>query len=163
MKLLLLLFLTSLTIFISNPYWLISLLVLILIFSPRTQLLSRLKPLFFISSLIVLFQLRHLSQAMLAALRITTLSLLVFYYTATTSVSQIVKTFSFLPKPWRLMLTITFSLIPVIFNEAKKIKLIQTSRGYAGKNPFPIIIPLLHRTLQRSEQIALIIETKNLQ
>ena len=160
MKLLLLLFLTSLTIFISNPYWLIGLLILTLTLSPKTTLLSRLKPLLFINALIILLQLRHLNTAILAALRITTLSLMVFYYTATTSASQIVKNFYFLPKAWQLMLTITFSLIPVIFSEAKKISLVQKSRGYKNKNPFPVIIPLLHRTLQRAEQLALVIETR---
>lgn len=161
MKLFLLLFLTALTIFTSNPFWLIGLLLLVLIFSPKPQLFSRLKPLLFISALIILFQLRHLSQAILAALKISTLSLLVFYYTATTSINQIIKNFSFLSKDWQLMLTITLGLIPVIFSEAKKIKLIQTSRGYSGKNPFPIIIPLLHRTLKRAEQLALVIETRS--
>ncbi|MBU1500289.1 energy-coupling factor transporter transmembrane protein EcfT, partial [Patescibacteria group bacterium] len=63
--------------------------------------------------------------------------------------------FNFLPKTFNFMLTITFSLIPVIFQEAKTIILLQKCRGYHSLNPLPIIIPLLHRTLKRSEQIAL--------
>jgi energy-coupling factor transporter transmembrane protein EcfT len=164
MKLLFLVLISSLIIFIKNIFIVAALLLIILILilktSKRQQLFPRIKPLLFISALIILFQLNHWQSALLAALKIMTLSLLVFYYTATISVSQIVKAFSFLPKTWQLMLTITLSLIPVIFSEAKKIKLIQTCRGYGGKNPFPIIIPLLHRTLNRAEQIALIITSR---
>lgn len=155
MKLLLLICLTSVTIFWPNLYFLFCLFLLLIIFSPKSKLFSWLKPLIFISLIILLFGNWQ------SVLKITTLSLLVFYYTATTSVSQIVKTFSFLPQSWQLMLTITLSLIPVIFAEAQKIKLIQISRGYRNKNPLPLIIPLLHRTLSRAEQLALVIETRN--
>lgn len=164
MKLIFLLILSFLVILQKNIYFLAVFLTLLLILlsfhARRRELFSRLKPLFLISALVILFQLRHLDTAFLAALRIMTLSLLVFYYTTTTSVSRIIASFAFLPHSWQLMLTITLSLIPVIFSEAKKISLIQKSRGYQNKNPLPVIIPLLHRTLNRAEQIGLVIETR---
>lgn len=173
MKLLLLLSVSSLVIVINSVSLLLALLTALLLFlnfsSAKEKLKPRLKALIGISALIILFQLffnssltlyQRLLQGFFVSLKILTLSLLVLTYTATTSVSQIIRHFGFLPQSFQLMFTITLSLIPAIFDEAKKISLIQASRGLHSTNPLPIIIPLLHRTLNRSQQLALTIETR---
>lgn len=179
LKLLILLFLTSITIFIKQWFILFFLLFFLvistLLFKPKKKLLTRIYPLLFIAFLVILFQAicntsvsfsTRIINGATAALKIITLSMLVFFYTSTTSPSEIVTTFSFLPKKLQLMLTITFSLIPAILEEAQKIILIQNARGINSRslNPaksiFPIIIPLLHRTLKRAEQIAVVSQAR---
>lgn len=172
-KLLGLILISTILIFINNLAWLFScLLILILITIINTSFLklkNRLTPLLFSVVLLIIFQLVfnssqaysvRLLQGFTAAFKILSLSLLVFLYTATTSITQISQVFNFLPKTVNFMLTITLSLIPVIFQEAKTIILLQKSRGYHSFNPLPIIIPLLHRTLKRSEQIALTLSSR---
>lgn len=173
LKLIALILTSSGLIFINNLYILSAcLLIILLILTLKTNLSSlanRLLPLSFTIVLLILFQLFfnssqtysvRLLQGFTAAIKILSLSLLVFLYTATTSINQISRAFNFLPKNFNFMLTITFSLIPVIFQEAKTINLLQKCRGYHSLNPLPIIIPLLHRTLKRSEQIALTMSSR---
>lgn len=173
LKLIALILTSSGLIFINNLYILSAcLLIILLILTLKTNLSSlanRLLPLFFTIVLLILFQLFfnssqtysvRLLQGFTAAIKILSLSLLVFLYTATTSITQISQALNFLPKNFSFMLTITFSLIPVIFQEAKTIILLQKCRGYHNLNPLPIIIPLLHRTLKRSEQIALTMSSR---
>lgn len=99
----------------------------------------------------------------IASLRIMSLSLLVFLFTESTSVSDIVGALSFFPKQIRLALTISISLIPAILKEAQSIRLVQQSRGYHSMGIFPFIIPLLSRTLIRAEHIAVSLETRGYQ
>ena len=175
LKLIFWLLLSFSTIFISNPFLLLALaglLALLVLFSPyKSKLLPRLYPLSLTTSFIVLFQLVFNQQAAVAerlilgfsaGLRVFCLSLIVFYYTAVTSLQQIINSFDFLPSQTKLLLTITFSLIPAIFREAKIISITQTSRGFKIKklNIFPLIIPLLHRTFKRAEQLSLVLSTK---
>jgi len=160
-----LILLSTLLIFIHS--WQVLFIIFLLLFtllSLKQSVFSRLKPLFFTLMLLFLFQLLlnqsqsisiRLAQAFTSGLKILNLSLLVFYYTTTHSSSQISQAFSFLPRSGRLILTLTFSLIPLILKEAKTILFLQKSRGYHSHNPLPLIIPLLHRTFTRSEQIAL--------
>lgn len=133
------------------------------------RLKPRLKALLFIGFSIILFQLLfnfslapidRVWQGIISAVKISLLSLLVFWYTAVFSPSQISRHFHFLPQPLPLMFTLTLALIPALFNEAKKIHLIQISRGYSRKNPFPILIPLLHRVIQRSQHLALVMTSR---
>ncbi len=168
LKLIALILISSALILINNLYFLSGFLLTLLLITTLKAHLSPLKnrllPLLLTVLMIIIFQLIfnstqifsvRLVQGLTAALKILSLSLLVFLYTSTTSLTQISRTFSFLPKNFNFMLTITFSLIPVIFQEAKTIILLQKCRGYHRFNPLPVIIPLLHRTLKRSEQIAL--------
>jgi len=168
LKLIALILISSALISINNLFWLFACLLILLLAnifnSALSQLKNRLTPLLLTVVLLIIFQLLFNSsqtysvrwlQSLTAAIKILSLSLLVFLYTATTSINQISQTLNFLPKTFNFMLTITFSLIPVIFQEAKTIILLQKCRGYKNLNPLPIIIPLLHRTLKRSEQIAL--------
>lgn len=168
LKLIALIFISSALILINNLYFLfVCLLILLLatiLKANLSNLKNRLLPLLFTVILLIIFQLifnsgqtysARLLQGFTSALKILSLSLLVFLYTSTTSITQISQALNFFPKTFNFMLTITFSLIPVIFQEAKTIILLQKCRGYHSFNPLPIIIPLLHRTLKRSEQIAL--------
>lgn len=99
-------------------------------------------------------------------LKIFSLSLFTFIFVSNNSISTIIEIFSFLPKRFQLMLTITFSIIPVIISETQKIVIIQKCRGYNTrslniyKSIIPVIIPLLHRSLKRTEQIAVILQTR---
>jgi energy-coupling factor transporter transmembrane protein EcfT len=166
LKLIALILTSSALIFINN-FYILSIFLLFLVFitaikSGYTSIKSRLTPLLFTVALVIIFQAfsLRLLQGLTAALKILSLSLLVFLYTSTTSISQISQTLNFLPKNFNFMLTITFSLIPVIFQEAKTIILLQKCRGYHSLNPLPVIIPLLHRALKRSEQIALTMSSR---
>lgn len=117
---------------------------------------ERLKLLFWPLLLIIIFQL--LSRLPLSSgLKIANLSLLVLLYTSTSSSNEISQVFSFLPAGLSLTLTIALNLIPAIFLEAQKIRLVQSSRGRRLIGPLPLIIPLLHRTLRRSQQLAIIL------
>jgi energy-coupling factor transporter transmembrane protein EcfT len=101
-----------------------------------------------------------------ASARLILLSMMVFLFTETTSVSNIVGALSFLPSKICLMLTISLSLIPAIMKESTLIQIAQQSRGFTSKGLksitgfLSVIIPLLFRTLKRAEHIAIALETK---
>jgi len=128
-----------------------------------------------VASFVILFQvvfnasvplLARLSLGILAAVRIISLSLLVFIFAETTSVSDIARAFSFLPKQISLLLTISLALIPSILLESQSIRLAQQARGYSMKGWnivrgfVPLVIPLLSRTLVRAERIAMVLESR---
>ena len=164
MNLLLLLIFTVFVFFINNSLWLLitllTLLSLISLSPKRQQLFIRLKPLLVVCLLVIIIQFNQLREGISAALRILILSLAVFYYTGITSPRKIVNDLRFLPDSFKLMLTISFSLISVIFTEAKKISLVQKRRGLKTAAPFPLVIPLLHRVLKRSEQLTLVLQCR---
>jgi len=141
-----------------------------------TNRFQRFKPLFSVSLMVIIFNLvflpepnwqSRITKGITSALKLTALSLAVYLFTWTTSISKIINNLIFIPAKLRLMITITFSLIPVIMEEMEKIKLVQTTRGLKPNRfpPFssiaPIIIPLLVRTLNRAQHLTLILETKN--
>ncbi len=179
LKFLLTIFLSSLVLFISDPRILLLMLFLIfflLTFVPdKAMVLKRMIPLLFISFMIIMVNLflntslkisTRVILGLTTSLKIILLSLTVFIYTCFTPLSQISAVFSFLPKTIQLVFTITLSFIPIIFQEVDKIYLIQKTRGYKTswlniyKNVIPIIIPLLHRALNRAQQLALVLYSK---
>ncbi len=118
---------------------------------------ERLRFLFWPLVLIIIFQLWS-KLPLSSGLRIANLSLVVLIYTTVTSTREISLPWAFLGKTGQLLITLTFNLIPVILKEAKDIALIQSSRGKRLTTPLSIIVPLLHRTLQRSQQLAIVLE-----
>jgi energy-coupling factor transporter transmembrane protein EcfT len=90
-------------------------------------------------------------------LKIINLSLLVFIYSSFTPVSEISQTFAFLGPNAKLLITLTFSLVPIIIKEWQAISLVQKARGAKSLNPLPVIVPLLHRTFRRAEQLTLVL------
>jgi len=178
-KLLFLILFSTLMVFFRNPDAVFGITAIITLISLLKlnflNVKNRLISLFFVSLLIIIFQLLfglttslylRLFQGLTAALRLLSLSLLVFLFTETTSVTEIVSAFSFLPPKLNLMITISFSLIPVILKEISTIRVAQQSRGlplkgiYMFRSIFPLLIPLLSRTLTRAEQIAIVLQTK---
>lgn len=177
-KLILLISYSIVLIFFRNPMitYLLFTFTLIFLVSIRKTYIMKERVIFFltVAVLIIISQLL-ISQSLSTLQRVITglnyvvriwsLSLIVFLFTATTSPHNIISIFSFLPKPLQLMLTMTLSLIPVISREYKNISLVQKSKGLDQnknifKRIFPVIIPLLHRILIRSQQIALVMESK---
>lgn len=175
-KLFFLFLFSTLMIFLHNPYAILSITAIIisviLLKLKFFKIKNRLVALFFVSLLIIIFQLLfglttplylRLFQGFIASLRLLSLSLLVMLFTETTSVTEIVSAFSFLPPKLNLMITISFALIPAILKEISAIRVAQQSRGLQLKgfrSVFPILIPLLGRTLGRAEHIAIVLQTK---
>ena len=174
-----LIFLTTLIICIKKPLIVLFLCCLFsflsLLFDKSGKLKERIKPLFVIGTTIILFQLifntrvgfsDRILQGLTAAAKIFTLSLLVFLFTMVISPNQITAALSFLPKKILFLLVVTFGMIPSIFTEAQKILIVQNARGRNSKTLnilksfLPFIIPLLHRTLSRAEQIAISIQAR---
>lgn len=180
-KLIILLLLTTLTLLQRN--WLITSLLLLsasaltIMLNSFYALRQRMQPLIFIGALIIAFNLLlnptelsltdKLFFGLITSAKIITLSLLVFAFTSTTSVKEIVTLFSFLPDKFCLALTISLSIIPAILTEFKKVRIIQESKGFKFNyfNPIksiaPIIVPVIHRSFQRAERIAILLEIKN--
>jgi energy-coupling factor transport system permease protein len=136
---------------------------------------QRLHPILVIGLFVIGYQLifqtampvqNRLLEGFTQSLRLISLSLLVFVFTQTTSVSQIISALSFLPRKLCLLLTISFALIPSILREITAIRIAQQARGFAPKginivrSIFPVLIPLLARTLSRAEHIAIVLETR---
>ena len=152
--------------------FLITLLITIKVVPAKIKVISRLKSLLFIGVLVVIFQIffnysialpDRIISGISASLKIIDLSLLVFFYTSISSINEIISVFSFLPSKMQLLITITFSLIPAILGESEKIIIVQKTRGHKTtnfnilNNFLPVVIPLLHRTLKRAEQLSLVI------
>jgi energy-coupling factor transporter transmembrane protein EcfT len=179
LKLIGLLFISTVMIAIRNPIVVCIITAAILTLSVRfiryQVLWQRLSPIFVIGLFVILFQVlfqttipiqNRFVEGFIQSFRLISLSLLVFVFTQTTSVSQIVSALSFLPKKLCLLLTISFALIPAILREITDIRIAQQARGFAPKgvniirSVFPVLIPLLNRTLTRAEHIAIVLETR---
>jgi energy-coupling factor transporter transmembrane protein EcfT len=137
--------------------------------SGQKKFVQRITPLLTVCIFIMVFQLvgnaglslvGRLIAGYISGARILSLSLLVFLFTEMTSVYKIVEALSFLPSTLQLLITISFALIPTIMSEIGVIKRAQQSRGYQSRSIFPILIPLVSRTLGRAEHIAIVIQTR---
>ena len=136
-------------------------LVIIYFSRKRRELVDRLRFLAILVGLVFLLQLLARQPVSLApGLKVGTLSLLVLTYTSLSSVSEISQALRFLGPKAQLLISLTLNLIPIILKEAQMIRLIQSSRRPI-KNPLPLVIPLLHRTFQRAQQLALVLEIKS--
>ena len=179
LKLFLLLCSSTILIYIHSIIVTVSVFLILSIASLCTKSVSkaikRFASICLVASFVILFQLvfnssvpllYRLTIGILAALRIISLSLLVFIFAETTSVSDIARAFSFLPKQLSLLLTISLALIPAILLESQSIRLAQQARGYSMKTWnivrgfIPLVIPLLSRTLARAEHIAITLESR---
>ncbi len=152
-----------------------AIMVLTLVQTGRFHTKTRLLTIIGITCFVLLFQLlfhtgvsiqERLIEGAMASLRIISLSLLVFLFSETTSLSSLASSISFMPRDVRLMITISLALLPAILYEFSIIRMVQETRGYQPRainvfrSFFPVIIPLLNRTLSRAEHIAIVLQTR---
>lgn len=162
----------------KNPFVLTALFLVIsiLLIPTKYSLLKRLKVILPVCLIILLSQIVFNSTVnleqrflfgLIASMRIIIISLSVFVFLATTPLSELVAVFSFLPKNWLLLLTITCYLIPATITEAEHIQMVQKSRTvYKSKwnviqNIAALFVPLLHRIFKRAEVISLTIVSRS--
>lgn len=99
------------------------------------------------------------------ALRLLTLTLAVFTFVYTTMPREISRALSFLPGKIPFMLAMSLGMLPSIKNDVNAIKNAQQSRGWGfAWNPVktytPVLIPLFGKTLERSNKLALSMESR---
>jgi energy-coupling factor transporter transmembrane protein EcfT len=178
LKIILLLMINFFVFVIKNPFVLsaLFLIIAIILIPTKYSLLKRLKVILPICLIILLSQIIFNSAftmqqrfvfGYIASMRIIIVSLSVFVFLATTSLSEIVSVFNFLPKNWLLLLTITCYLIPATLIEAEHIRIVQKSRTvYKNRwnvvqNIASLFVPLLHRIFKRAEVISLTIVSRS--
>lgn len=95
-------------------------------------------------------------------MRLVNISLIVFYFVAAVSPSEIASFFLIFSKDISLLMTMTFYFIPLIYDEAGKITAAQKSRGLKSFkwNIFPLVAPLLHRVFTRAQSLSLSIVSR---
>lgn len=95
-----------------------------------------------------------------SVLQIAIISEIFYVFARRVSMSSVLQAFSFMPNALRILLTITFSSIPFLIIEQSKIGHAQKSRacGITFKSrlimPIAILVPLTHKVIQRSQQLA---------
>jgi energy-coupling factor transport system permease protein len=100
------------------------------------------------------------------SLRLFVVLSVVFAFVSTTSVKDLFESFSFLPNELALILMLAFSFLPSVKDETLKIINAQKSRGLNFKTLnffrtyFPIMIPLFSKTLDKSNHLALAMESR---
>lgn len=166
---------TTTILLLTHNLWLILLVFCSSIFATfilpnHKLLLRRLLPLLGIAAFTIILQIifnsdknytHRLLYGFLVGLKLISISLLIFIFASITSISRLISLFNFLPGNFKITLTITFGILPIMLKEAENIRKIQISRGLKvrfwniHKNIFPLIIPLLHRSFQRAERIAI--------
>ena len=100
------------------------------------------------------------------SLRLFVVLSLVFAFVSTTSMKELFESFTFLPSELALMLMLSLRLLPLVKDETIKIINAQKARGLNFKSLnffrtyFPVMIPLFSKTLERSNRLALAMESR---
>lgn len=178
-KIVLLCLLTTVLLYVNNHVFNIVLFVitvgLLLSIKKRIIIKKRIVPL--VSTVVVLIIFHSLFNTAIpfserlqaglgAGIRLFTVSSLVFLYTVTASPSEIMMVFAFLPKLYQLLLTITLTTVPAIFEESEHITRVQKTRGLKVSrfNPLshllPVLLPLFHSIFARAEQLTIVMVTR---
>lgn len=180
LKLLLLILASSSMLIFTNFIFIgaIAIAAFIMLFAKGIQekLIPWIKPLLLVFLAVVLlqsltfsgfgFSLEGFYWGILYATRLLTLITLVFLFVQTTTISQLVEAFNFLPATILQILILTLSLLPNMTDLTGKIVNAQKSRGLNFKSfnifktYFSILIPLFAKTLYRSEKMALAMQAR---
>lgn len=170
-KIICLLYLNFLVFYLDNLLFLIILLLIAIFIGLylNKQVISRIKNILPAVFFIILFQLifntsipidQRIIMGVSAGARLVIISISVLLFLAVTSLSEIARFFSFLPRNILLILMMTLYFIPGLFKEAERIKAVQRSRGLQANNwnfingTAALVVPLLHRVFQRAEILA---------
>lgn len=163
--------------YVTSPLLLTGILILFIIAGLFSSypFINRLKAITPVAAMIILFQLlfnytvpidTRLILGYSAAIRLLAISLSVLFFLSITSITELVQLFSFLPKNVLLLIIMTSYFIPGIVHESGKIKAAQKSRGMNINNVriitnlASLIVPLIHRVLQRAEILSLAIVSR---
>lgn len=170
-----LIFFSLLVLYLKDAFLLTVIFILLFlalnIWPPKRPVIERLHAIMGAGIFIILFQLIfHPSPDLMTRfvfgytvfIRILIISFSMLFFMSFTSSSEIIAVFRFLPEKMQLMLTITFYFIPAILEESARISQVQKSRGQIKgmKAFFSLMIPLLHRVLQRAETLSLTIVSR---
>jgi len=179
-KLLLLIIISTCALFIKDLLYisLFSITIIISIFLLRihSKLLEWVKPISIICFFIVIlqtftyaalkFSFEGLMFGIVMSLRLFFVLSVVFIFVSTTPVKELFESFSFLPSELAIMLMLAFRLLPLVNDETLKIINAQKSRGLNFKSLnffktyFPILVPLFSKTLEKSNRLALAMESR---
>jgi len=129
---------------------------------------SWLRPLFIAAVIIFVIQLltkEELIPSALSALRILSLSSLIFLLIHTTKISLIIKALSFFPPQISYILSLSLGMIPQLTKELKQIAIAQQARGHKKnwnifKSYLPILLPLFTKSFIRAEQISISMQAR---
>lgn len=172
-KLFLVFLISNILLFYKEAIYLNTVFFLIIIFfvyikQKFSTYISWLKPLFFAVLLVFILQLltsESLILSVLSALRILSLSSLIFLLIHTTKLSLIIKALSFLPPQISYVLSLSLGMIPQLTKEVKQITIAQQARGHKTnwnifKSYLPILLPLFTKGFIRSEQISISMQAR---
>jgi len=179
-KILLLIIISTFALFIKDLFYIslfcISIIFVIFLFKIQSKFFEWIKPISIICSFIIIlqtftyipikFSLEGLIFGVTISLRLFVVLSVVFTFVSTTSMKELSESFSFLPNDLALMIMLAFRLLPLVKDETIKIINAQKSRGLNFKSLnffdtyFPIMIPLFSKTLERSNHLALAMESR---
>jgi energy-coupling factor transport system permease protein len=95
-------------------------------------------------------------------LNLICLSLLFIYTTEVRSILQALVFFK-VPSEFAFMLTISIRFLPIMQDKMNRIRIAQAVRGYELAPlslPIPLMVPLLHSSLKRAEELAISLESR---
>jgi energy-coupling factor transport system permease protein len=179
-KLLLLIIISTFAIIIRDLFYIslfsIAIIVSIFLLKIYSKLLEWVKPISIICFFIVVlntftyipfkFSLEGLIFGVAISLRLFVVLSLVLAFVSTTSMKELSESFNFLPSELALILMLAFRMLPLVKDETLKIINAQKSRGlnFKSLNFFktylPILIPLFSKTLEKSNHLALAMESR---
>ncbi len=182
-KLALIISFTTVMLLIHEPAVLSLIAVSLLLFSVKTgpikKIFEWIKPMTAVFLLIVLlqsftysgfgFSIAGFFWGIAISLRIVSIILIIFIFVYTTKPRDIVLAFGFLPKPLPFAMTLSIGLVPCVKREYINIINAQKTRGLSFKSPnilhtyLPVLIPLFAKTLDRSQRIAIAMETRGIE
>lgn len=179
-KLLVLIIISTFVLFIRDLFYIsivfITIIASIFLLKIQSKFLEWIKPISIICFLIVIlhtftytllkFSFEGLVLGITMSLRLFIVLSVVLTFVSTTSIKELSESFSFLPYELALMLTLAFRLLPLVKEETLKIINAQESRGLNFKSLnffrtyFSILIPLFSKTLEKSNRLALAMESR---
>ena len=174
---------TSIMLLIQEPFILSLISVLMLIFSAKAGLMKKIfewiKPLIAVFFLILLLQSFTYSGlgfsaagffwGITIALRLVSIILAIFMFVYTTKPRDIALAFSFLPRPMPFIMTLSLGLVPGVKREYMNIINSQKTRGLSfrslniSRTYLPVLVPLFAKTLDKSQRMALAMETRGME
>ncbi len=154
----------------------VSAVALVFVFNIQDKFMPWIKPLLLAFVVIVLlqtftyaglsFSMLGFQYGLLFAMRIFVLLTMVFIFVQTTTMGRLAEAFDFLPRTISQVLVMALSMLPNVMELAEKIMNAQKSRGLSFRSPnitrtyFPVLVPLVAKTLERSERMALAMQAR---